>query len=368
MKHAFLLLLLALLSSCSPQSNKKETSVPNANTNRTTKNNFRVKQPKHNSVLLVNDSLTVKITPKSKSAAIDSVALYVNNRILGIYPSNEIKTPLKTQKLGENILRIKAFFSDGSSRSRSRKLKVFSDISPKKLKYRIVSKYPHPTKRFTQGLVYEEPYLYEGTGQRGESSLYKTDFKSGKVLNEVALPNNRFGEGIAVFGNKIVELTWESQEGYVYDKENLDYQSTFRYPFSEKGWGITFDGKDLIMSNGSASLLYMDTSSFENIRSVIVADQTELLDSLNELEYIKGAVFSNIWMRNTIAKIDPETGKVLAYLDLSDLASTEPEYDPYKRGYEYENVLNGIAYIPEKNHLLITGKRWSAIYEIEIWE
>ncbi len=223
--------------------------------------------------------------------------------------------------------------------------------------YKVIRTYPHDPQAFTQGLVYEDGVLYEGTGLYGQSSLTKRGLESGNVLKRERLPRRYFGEGITIFRDKIFQLTWQSQTGFVYDKTTFRLLKEFKYP--GEGWGLTHDGKQLIMSDGTATLRFLDPNTLAETRRVTVRDNGRDIVALNELEFIHGRVFANIWGTDSIVVIDPATGQVTGWLDLTYLW-------PLSDRPSEEFVLNGIAFLPKSNHLLITGKCWPKLYEIEL--
>ncbi len=224
--------------------------------------------------------------------------------------------------------------------------------------YQIVKTYPHDPDAFTQGLVYVDGVLYEGTGLNGRSSLRRVDLESGQVLQRRDLAEEYFGEGIAVFGKRIIQLTWRSRVGFVYDRETFALQRQFSYP--TEGWGLTHDGKSLIMSDGTATLRWLDPENFAETRSVVVRDQNGPVVNLNELEYIRGEVYANIWQTDRIARIDPQTGRVTGWIDLQGLLSLE------ERQSSAADVLNGIAYDAANDRLFVTGKLWPKLFEIKL--
>lgn len=224
-------------------------------------------------------------------------------------------------------------------------------------RYEVIASYPHDTSAFTQGLLFEDGVLYESTGRHGQSSLRKVDLKTGEVLKIRNLDNTHFGEGAAIVGNKIIQITWRSRKGLVYDKNTFDLLQTFTYP--GEGWGLTYDGRNLIMSDGTAVLRYLDSATFKETGTLEVYDESGPVQSLNELEYVEGEIFANLWGSDRIARIDPETGRVKGWIDLSGLL---PEKD--RKGGE--DVLNGIAYDPGGKRLFVTGKLWPKLYEIRI--
>jgi len=222
--------------------------------------------------------------------------------------------------------------------------------------YKVINTYHHDNEAFTQGLFYDNGYLYEGTGLNGNSSLRKVDIKSGNIVQYVKLEDEYFGEGIAYFNNKIVQLTWKSNIGFVYDRETFNFLSTFNYV--TEGWGLAYDGKDLIMSDGTSSLYYLDTSDFTVLKTLNVYDGNGPIDKLNELEFIDEKIYANVWLTNYIIIISPNTGKVIGRIDLTDLVEN------IKDGNISE--LNGIAYDEDNDRLFITGKLWPYVYEIEL--
>jgi glutamine cyclotransferase len=223
--------------------------------------------------------------------------------------------------------------------------------------YKIINAYPHDPGAFTQGLVFEDGFLYEGTGLYGRSSLRKVELKTGKVLQIRNLSDQYFGEGITIFLDKIIQLTWQSRVGFVYRKENFDVMSQFHY--STEGWGITHDGVHLIMSDGTSTLYFLDPETFEVVNHVDVHDGTTPVTNLNELEYIRGEVYANVWQTDFIVQIDPQTGDVVGWIDLEGLLP------PGEHGTRVD-VLNGIAYDVKHDRLFVTGKLWPTLFEIEL--
>jgi glutamine cyclotransferase len=222
--------------------------------------------------------------------------------------------------------------------------------------YEVVKVYPHDQNAFTQGLVIEQGVLYEGTGLYGSSTLRRVDLETGNVLQSYALPPEFFGEGITIFDDRIIQLTWQNQIGFVYDKHSFELLQEFSY--STEGWGITTDGTQLIMSDGTANLYFLDPETFQKVGQVEVHDGNASVSKLNELEYINGEVYANILGEEKIAIINPRTGQVTAWIDLTGIYTSENS-DP-------NNVLNGIAYDAEDNRLFVTGKRWSQLFEIKL--
>jgi glutaminyl-peptide cyclotransferase len=223
--------------------------------------------------------------------------------------------------------------------------------------YNVNNVFPHDRQASTQGLVYEDGFLYESTGLHGRSSLRQVELETGNILQFHALPDDYFGEGLTLYGDRLIQLTWFSRLGFVYDKESFALLRTFAYP--TEGWGLTHDGQRLIMSDGSATLYFLDPDTLTQVGLVPVTVGGMPVTGLNELEYIQGSVYANIWRTDRVARIDPGSGEITAWIDLSGLLGPEDLDQPV-------GVLNGIAYDPEGERLFVTGKLWPKIFEIEL--
>ena len=223
--------------------------------------------------------------------------------------------------------------------------------------YRIVNTYPHDRSAFTQGLLFTDGILYEGTGLLGQSSLRKVDLETGEVWQQYTLPLQFFGEGITIIGDRLIQLTWQSNVGFVYNKDSFALLDEFTYP--TEGWGLTYDGQRLIMSDGTATLYFLSPDTYEEIGRVTARDQNGPVERLNELEYINGEVFANVWRSTRVARIDPQTGQVTGWIELDGLLTPEDRA-------QHVDVMNGIAYDAEGERLFVTGKWWPKLFEIEV--
>lgn len=223
--------------------------------------------------------------------------------------------------------------------------------------YEVVSSYPHDPTSFTQGLLWHDGSLYEGTGLEGQSKLRRLEFPSGKVLKEINLSSEYFGEGLALVDNRLIQLTWKSHRGFVYDLDSFKRLQEFAY--DTEGWGLTYDGSNLILSDGSSNLFYLDPQTFKPIKKLAVTMNGQPLTEINELEFIEGEIWSNVWQTDLIVRIDPSTGRVTSFLNLKGILAPSD-----KTGRE--DVLNGIAYDAEKKRIFITGKLWPRIFEIRV--
>lgn len=223
--------------------------------------------------------------------------------------------------------------------------------------YRVVNIYPHDPTAFTEGLQYIDGQLYESTGLNGHSELRRVDLASGAVQQRCALPEQAFGEGLTVLGGMIYQLTWQNGTGMVYDKASFQFLRTFRY--TGEGWGMTTDGQQLITSDGTPTLRWLDPATLQETAHVGVYDDHGPVVKLNELEYVDGAILANVWQTDRIARIDPASGAVTAWIDLSGLLSAADRAQPV-------DVLNGIAYDSAGKRLFVTGKYWPKLFEIAL--
>jgi glutaminyl-peptide cyclotransferase len=223
--------------------------------------------------------------------------------------------------------------------------------------YSVIHVFPHDTSAFTQGLAYRDGFLYEGTGRNRQSSLRKVRLETGEVIQKADLDPEYFGEGITLVGDKIFQLTWKSQTGFVYDLNTFHLLQRFSYP--GEGWGLASSGHDLYLSDGSSEIRVLDSDSLQERRRIKVHDGPAPVEQLNELEFVEGQIFANVWHSSRIARISPQTGEIVGWIDLTGLPSTVYRLDA-------EAVLNGIAYDPVHKRLFITGKLWPSIFEIKL--
>lgn len=225
--------------------------------------------------------------------------------------------------------------------------------------YEVVGSYPHDTKAFLQGLVWHNGFLYESTGLEGQSALRKVELQTGKVVKEHKLADDLFGEGLARVDNRLIQLTWTTERGFVYDLDTFRILREFSY--KTEGWGLTFDGTNLIMSDGSDALIFLDAQTFQPVRKLSVKRNGRAVSQLNELEYIEGEIWANVWQQDVILRIDPKTGQVTSFLNMRGILPTQS-----RRGTE--DVLNGIAYDPEQKRIFVSGKLWPKLFEIKVKE
>lgn len=236
-------------------------------------------------------------------------------------------------------------------------LQARPDPKTPRFSYRVINAFPHDPTAFTQGLVFADGIFYESTGLRGFSTLRKVAPETGEVIQMVSLPDRYFAEGLALVGDELFQLTWEEQVGFVYDKKSLKQLRKFKYP--TEGWGMAFDGRQLVMSDGSSNLYFLDRKTQNRVRTLQVKDGDRPIPRLNELEFVRGELWANIWQTDRIARINSVTGRVKGWIDLSGLLRAEA------RGPEGD-VLNGIAWDKKGDRIFVTGKKWPWLFQIEL--
>ncbi|MDE0299295.1 MAG: glutaminyl-peptide cyclotransferase [Candidatus Poribacteria bacterium] len=263
--------------------------------------------------------------------------------------------------LAMGVLLTTAFPEDARSGDRSSTLRHNSESRSASTipvyTFKVINVYPHDRNAFTQGLIFEDGVFIEGTGLYGGSSLRRVSIKTGEILQYRELPLHFFGEGVTIYENRIIQLTWRSHVGFVYDKDSFELLREFNYP--TEGWGITCDGRHLIMSDGTANLYFLHPETFAEQNRLAVQDDYGAVDRLNELEFVDGEIYANVFQTDRIARINPKTGRVVGWIDLKGILSRKDLQRPV-------DVLNGIAYDAEKKRLFVTGKLWPKLFEIEL--
>lgn len=320
----------------------------------------KLSSPSNNSAVKLNDSIRVSISLSKQEAKLDSSQVFYDNNIAASLKGALSYSFVPTlSKLGIHKVVVKNYFADGKSETLESNLRVLSDVIPKLEKYSVIKTYPHSKEDFTEGLEFYNGYLYESTGLEGKSLIKKTELNSGKVLKEITLDKEYFGEGITILDNKIFQLTWKNKKGFVYNLDDFKFIQNFSY--NTEGWGMTNNGKELIMSDGTNKIYFLNPNSFAVTSTLEVYDNVSSIANINELEYYKGSIYANVWRTFLILKIDAATGRVLARMDMEELI--------HKAGSLQEvDVLNGITVNPATGNLLVTGKLWNKIFEIKISE
>ncbi len=306
------------------------------------------------------------LNPNSKT--VDSVVYYVNETKIGTTKGlGKLPFTFKDQKLGYQNLKAIIYF-EGENTEATDRVELVSNVQPKLLKYTIVNTYPHDIKAYTQGLEFYRDTLYEGTGNgsgptgnKGISSLRKTNYKTGDVYKKVELAEQYFGEGITILNNKVYQLTWLNNEGYVYNADTFKKEKTMPYYKKMEGWGLTSDGKSLYMTDSSETIHILNPNTFAETASINVYSLATKVKAVNELEWIDGRIYGNVYQKDAIAVINPKNGTVEGILNLADLKTKITQLPD-------TDVLNGIAYNPKTKTLFVTGKNWDKMFEIKVSE
>jgi glutaminyl-peptide cyclotransferase len=343
-----LLSLFVTILSCS----NKSTERP-----RKPVSSIRIKPAKDQFVY--GEKIAADVKTKLKDGEIKSITLFYENEVLKNTKELEFTVnDIELNKLGNNKLMVNAEKTDGLKNTRSKIITVVSDIQPQELSYRVINNYPHLKSSYTQGLEFYNGYIYEGTGENGHSKLMKVDLQSGKPEQSISLEDKYFGEGITILNGKIYQLTYRAKKGFVYNLDDFAVIDSFQFN-SAQGWGLTNDGTNLIMSDGSHVLTWLDPNDFSVVKRVQVADNENLMANLNELEYVHGIIYANIYTTNLIVKIDAATGKVLEEIDLTGIINL------YHRNGDRIDYLNGIAYDKQNDRFFVTGKLYPRLFEVK---
>ncbi|MBR4325712.1 MAG: glutaminyl-peptide cyclotransferase [Bacteroidales bacterium] len=307
----------------------------------------------------VGDEYSLDITDDGTVSA-DSTIIKVDGKKIATLPKGETSFRIATANIrcGRVPVSVQFCLPGGTSEYASQTLMLYSDIVPKKKSYKVLATYPHDVAAYTQGLVYEDGCFYESTGLTRKSSLRKVKIDNGSVLQSVNLEDEYFGEGLAMVGDKLMQLTWTSHKGFVYDKKTFERLSEFNV--ATEGWGLSALNKDtLILTSGSENLYFLEPNGFSNIKTIQVCDNLGVVQRLNETEIVNGRLLANIYQTDLIAEIDYNTGKVLSYIDLEGIL-------PGNLRSSSTDVLNGIAYDAAGDRLFVTGKNWPKLYLIKI--
>ena len=365
-KHIIYILVFILITwtlSCSGRSGKEKAEdlipVPVLNAEDDLKL-IKLISPEENTGFKLNEAVKVILSLEAKGRVPDSVVIYFNGKFVTSLKSEpwEYLVPSDmTGTTGRKSLKVTAYKEGRSHNTITRFMIIYSDIVPKKSRYKVVKTYPHNPDAFTQGLIYDNGILFESTGQETSSTLREVELETGKVLRQHNLDASLFGEGIALYKDLIYQVTYTNKVGFVYEKSTFNIVNKIYYP--TEGWGLTTLNDRIIMSDGTNILYSFEPEMFTVVSTIEVYDNEKKVDQLNELEYINGEIWANIWQTDMIARIDPASGKVKGYIDLKGLLpNSERKIDT--------DVLNGIAYDKDSNRIFVTGKKWPKLYEIII--
>lgn len=314
--------------------------------------------PRSGALVAVGDSIRFQMDVP-KDIEIDSVQYYINDSLVGTAKNNlTVSAKISTNQFGRLLLSAHPYIQGESQKIISNVI-VVPDSPPAEYSFSVINTFPHDPQAYTQGLELNEGVLYESTGEYGQSSIRKVNLRTGEVVKKIALPDEQFGEGLTIVGDKLIQLTWREGIGIVYNKHTLEKIKTFPYQSSKEGWGLCFDGERLIKSDGSNRLYFLDKDTYQETGYVEVYNDKGPVDSINELEFIDGKVYANIYTTDYIVIINPESGRVEGQLNLIGLL-------PQSHQTPETNVLNGIAYDKNTSKLYVTGKNWDTLFEIQL--
>lgn len=317
---------------------------------------FSLASPQNGSTHKHGDLISIAIN-QTPLGPFDSVKILLDSQKVFVTKSLPIDYVWETEKslLGEHLIKVVIYRQGLIEGMDNVIVTLLSDVKPTLYKYSIIKSYSHDTDAFTEGLIFSDGLIYESTGIQGSSSLRKVDLESGQVLDKIMLDDQYFGEGITNLNDQIFQLIWKSKKALTYDVANFSLKGEINCPL--EGWGITNDGTRLITSNGTSSIFFLNVNSLKIERRIEVYDDKGPVNNLNELEFIEGEIFANVWKTDFIVRIDPETGKVLGWIDLKGILNME---------LPKENVLNGIAYDKAQDRLFVTGKNWPSLFHIDL--
>ena len=311
----------------------------------------------------LNTALKAKISNK-ENRTITNVVYAINDQELTNTSTNPLAldtTIPENMLLGKQILTALITYNEGETETVRDELIILSDITPKVYTYKIINTFPHDIKAYTQGLEFYRDTLFESTGQRGESSLRKVDYETGKIYQKIDLDNRYFGEGITVLNGKLYMLTWRSNTGFIFNPDNLERLDTFTYQNSKEGWGLCTDGEKLFKSDGTEKIWILDPSTLKEQYAIQVCDNKRTYIKANELEYIDGKIFANSYQNPSTMIINPKNGALEGIVDFRGLQEKVTNHKAI-------DVFNGIAYNAKTNTYFVTGKYWDKLFEVEIME
>jgi glutamine cyclotransferase len=340
----FIILLASFIVSCGPSKNENEAL-------------FSFNTAAFKEVYQPTETVSLEVL-NAQNKKIDSIIYYVNDaKIESKKGAEKVSLPLNDKKLGYQNIKALVYF-EGQNVETTTRIEVVSNVEPKLLNYTIVNTFPHDTLAFTEGFEFYRDTLLESTGQKGASHFRKYDYKTGKVFKQINMEDQYFGEGITVISNQIFQLTWQSNVGFIYDANTLKKVKTFAYDKKIEGWGMTNDGENIYQSDGTEKIWKMNPETQKMEDYINVYTNTNKIKSINELEWIDGKIYGNIWQKDAIAVINPITGAVEGVLNLAGLRS-KVKANP-------GDVLNGIAYNPKTKTIFVTGKNWDKMFEIRV--
>ncbi|MDA3879504.1 MAG: glutaminyl-peptide cyclotransferase [Prolixibacteraceae bacterium] len=340
-----IILFLIGIAGCSSKSNSNRKPVTN------------IQISHSNNIISSGNDFTINISSRVTKPKIEKIELYLNNELIETSSDASFSVNISSKNYlpGKHIIKTVATNENNKTGINSVYVNILSDIKPEKISYKIIDRLPHNESYYTQGLEIYNGKIYEGTGNYGESGIFVYNPANGNLYNEYNNENQYFGEGISILNGKLYQLTYKAQKGFVYNVETLEKIDEFSYS-NKEGWGLTNDGNYLIMSDGSSQLFFINPNNYKVEKTLYVTHPGGFVNNLNELEYVDGVIYANIWTTQTIAKIDADNGKVLAFIDMSGLLPTTLR--------SHIDVFNGIAYDKNEDLFYVTGKWWPYLFKV----
>ena len=318
---------------------------------------FNLSTPKK---VALGKEIKISLTEKNNNP-IDKVAFILDGKKV-TSTQNSLTIDSKKIGIGKHIITALVFYP-GKTKKVNNSFEVLANKPPVVYVAKIINTYPHDKNAYTQGLEFYNGFLYETTGRKGQSSLRKVAYKTGEVLQKTDLENQYFGEGMTIFNNNVFWLTWQAKKGFIYDVKSFKKLGDFSYQQSKEGWGLTHNKTELIKSDGTNKIWFLDPETQKEKRNIQVYTNKYAIDNLNELEYVNGKIYANKWQQNALVIIDENTGAVTG---VANLTSLKEEMQKTQNLRDQDDVLNGIAYNKENHHLFVTGKHWGKLFEIEL--
>ena len=310
---------------------------------------------------ILEDQIKISLLEEN-NFPVDEVTFFVNGKEM---TSTNLSFTLDTKNYGTGKLIVSAMVAYGDQKSKrvNTSIEILSNIPFTSYDFKIINTYPHDSNAYTQGLEFYNGFLYETTGQYGESSLRKVELKTGKVIKKIDLNKRYFGEGMTIFNDDLFFLTWKANKGFIYNLETLELKNEFSYNKSKEGWGLTHSQTELIKSDGTSKIWFLDPNTQQEKRYIEAYTDKQSLNRLNELEFINGKIYANYWQKPLIAIINPNNGVVEGIINLTRLVK---EMEKSQKLLKEDDVLNGIAFDKKNNRMFVTGKNWGKLFEIEL--
>jgi len=313
--------------------------------------------PKNNDRQLLGKTITLSTKARDGAGAIDSVRWHINGKWLKTTKGEDVAWNTAGHTTGTQRIEAAAFYAAGGRDIVVTDVLLLAPQAPEQYTYKVMKVYPHDPKAFTQGLLFDNGFLYESTGLKGESQVRKVNLQTGEPVQVFNLPTEYFGEGLALVDDKLIQLTWQEQVAFVYQKNDFKLLNRINFPMRE-AWGLTYDGTHLLMTDGTATLYFLDKDSLTEVHRLEVCDHKGKVDQLNELEYINGELWANVYYKDEILRIDTKTGIVLGRINMTGLLKANET--------SHANVLNGIAFDEKTGKIYVTGKNWPKLFEISV--